>query len=118
MHRLLGVLRGTGEESPRAPQPGITQIDELVAQVRTAGLPVSWTVAGQRFQLSPTAELAVYRVAQEALTNVLKHAGPARAVVHVEYRPRELRITVCDDGRPAGSGAARCRPIRPPNRRS
>ena len=99
MHRLLGVLRGTGEESPRAPQPGITQIDELVAQVRTAGLPVSWTVTGQRFPLSTTAELAVYRVAQEALTNVLKHAtAPSEARIRLTYADPVATLEITDDG--------------------
>jgi signal transduction histidine kinase len=99
MHRLLGVLRGTGEESPRAPQPGITQIDELVGQVRTAGLPVSWTVTGQRFPLSPTAELTVYRVAQEALTNVLKHATtPSEAQIRLTYAAPVVTLEITDDG--------------------
>lgn len=99
MHRLLGVLRSNGDESPRAPQPGIVQIDELVNQVRVAGLPTSWTVSGMPFPLTPTAELAVYRVAQEALTNVLKHAvTPSEARMRLVYDDPVLTLEIIDDG--------------------
>ncbi len=64
----------------------------------------------------PGLDLAGYRVIQEALTNVLNHAGPARAAVHVEYRPRELRIKVSDDGRSADSGVAYRQPPGPGGR--
>jgi signal transduction histidine kinase len=100
MHRLLGVLRGSGEETPRAPQPGIREIDELIAQVRVAGLRTSWTVTGQPFPLSPTAALAVYRVVQEALTNVLKHADePTEARVTLRYADPVVELEIIDDGR-------------------
>ncbi|NKQ55989.1 sensor histidine kinase [Amycolatopsis sp. K13G38] len=99
MHRVLGVLRG-GQEPPRAPQPGIEQIDELIAQVRAAGLPVSLTVTGTPFPLSPTAQLAVYRLVQEALTNVLKHAEePEDAWVRLRYRDPVVEVEVADNGR-------------------
>jgi signal transduction histidine kinase len=99
MHRLLGVLRGGGQEPLRAPQPGIEQIDDLVAQVRAAGLPTSLTVSGEPFPLSPTAQLAVYRVVQEALTNVLKHAEePDEAKVFLRYRHPVVEVEVADDG--------------------
>jgi signal transduction histidine kinase len=100
MHRLLGVLRGSGEAASLAPQPGIAQIDELVAQVRAAGLPTSLTVEGQPFPLSPTAGLAVYRVVQEALTNVLKHAEePREAQVSVSYADPLVDLEIVDDGK-------------------
>ena len=99
MHRLLGVLRNNGDASPRAPQPGIAQIDDLVDQVRVAGLPTTWTVTGERFPLSPTVELAVYRVAQEALTNVLKHAvTPSSARLSLAYAEPLVTLEVVDDG--------------------
>jgi signal transduction histidine kinase len=102
MHRLLDVLRRDGQEPLRAPQPGIEQIDELVAQVRTAGLPTSLTVTGEPFTLSPTAQLAVYRVVQEALTNVLKHAdSPDAARVRLCYRDPVVEVEVDDNGRGA-----------------
>ena len=99
MHRLLGVLRRGSQEPPRAPQPGIEQLDELVAQVRAAGLRVSLTVTGTPFPLSPTAELAVYRLVQEALTNVLKHAdSPEQAWVRLRYRDPAIEVEVGDNG--------------------
>jgi signal transduction histidine kinase len=102
MHRLLSVLRGTGDDSPRAPQPGITALDDLVDQVRATGLPTTWTVTGRRFPLPPTVELAVYRVAQEALTNVLKHAvAPASVKIHLTYDDPVVTLEVLDDGQPA-----------------
>ncbi|MEV6872389.1 histidine kinase [Amycolatopsis sp. NPDC051128] len=102
MHRLLTVLRSNGDDSPRAPQPGIAALDELVNQVRATGLPATWTVTGRRFPLPPTVELAVYRVAQEALTNVLKHAAaPTSAKIHLTYDEPLVTLEVLDDGRPA-----------------
>ncbi len=95
---------GRGDEAALSPQPDLGQIRPLVDRVRAAGLPVELTVEGGR-KLSPGLDLAAYRVVQEALTNVLKHAGQARTAVRVEYRPRELLITVSDDGRPPGSPA-------------
>jgi signal transduction histidine kinase len=107
MHRLLTVLRSNGDDSPRAPQPGIAALDELVNQVRATGLPATWTVSGRRFPLPPTVELAVYRVAQEALTNVLKHAvAPTSAKIHLTYDEPQVTLEVLDDGRPAPVPAA------------
>ncbi len=107
MHRLLGVLRSNGGESPRTPQPGVAQIDELVSQVRTTGLPTSWTITGERFPLSPTAGLALYRVAQEALTNVLKHAvQPSGAHIRLTYTDPAVTLEIDDDGVGGASGSA------------
>jgi signal transduction histidine kinase len=107
MHRLLSVLRGTDEAASLAPQPGIGQIDELVTQVRAAGLPTSWTVNGQPFSLSSTAGLAVYRVVQEALTNVLKHAHePQEARVTLSYADPIVDLEIVDDGKGAPGPSA------------
>jgi signal transduction histidine kinase len=91
-----------------SPQPGVTQIPALLARVVAAGLPVELSVdaAQSRRPLPPGLDLAAYRVVQEALTNVMKHAGQARTTVRIEYRPRELLITVSDDGRPADAAPA------------
>ena len=103
MHRLLGVLRDSpieGREPMRAPQPGIEQLDTLVAQVRSAGLPTSLTVTGTPFPVALTAQLAVYRVVQEALTNVLKHAEtPTTARVRLRYADPVVEVEIDDDGR-------------------
>jgi signal transduction histidine kinase len=107
MHRLLGVLRAdAGSGASRAPQPGIEQLDDLVAQVRTAGLPTSLTMSGQPFPLPPTAQLAIYRVVQEALTNVLKHAtSPSGVRILLCYDNPAVRVEITDDGRPSPTPA-------------
>ncbi|HEY3748506.1 MAG TPA: histidine kinase [Pseudonocardiaceae bacterium] len=103
MHRLLGVLREAAPDASRAPQPGIEQLDDLVSQVRSAGLAVSLTITGRPFELPTTAQLAVYRVAQEALTNVLKHAdSPTEACVRLSYRQPVLELEVSDNGTTVG----------------
>ncbi len=100
MRRLLGVLRhdGGADERP-APQPGLADIDHLVEQVRAAGLPVALTRQGAPGQWGPGAGLTVYRIVQEALTNTLKHGGPApRAEVRLCYTPTGVDLEVTDDG--------------------
>jgi signal transduction histidine kinase len=123
LRHLLGLLApaeaaaaadaGQGELRP---QPGLDQVPALIDRVRAAGLVAELSVTGTRRPLPSGLDLAAYRVVQEALTNVLKHAGPARTVVHIEYRPRELQIKVSDDGRPAGPGAAYGQPPGPGGR--
>ncbi|MFI5527683.1 sensor histidine kinase [Kitasatospora sp. NPDC051853] len=100
MRQLLDVLR-TGDEpddAPAAPQPGVEDLDRLVAESERAGLPAVLTVDGARRPLPPTVGLTVYRIAQEALTNARKHAGPARAEVRLTYRPESVAVEVRDDG--------------------
>jgi signal transduction histidine kinase len=105
LRHLLGLLAPAGgDEAVLVPQPGTGQVPSLVERVRAAGLSVELTVTGAR-DLPPGVDLAAYRVVQEALTNVIKHAGTARAAVVLEYRPDDLVIIVTDDGRPVtGSG--------------
>lgn len=97
--RLVGVLRDPESGAELAPTGGIDQLDDLVAGVRAAGVPVSLTLRGTERARAVGLDLAAYRVVQESLTNVIKHAGPgARAVVDVEQGPDLLRIRVADDG--------------------
>jgi signal transduction histidine kinase len=104
MRRLLGVLRQTEEELALAPRPSLARIDELVAPLTATGLPVDVTVEGEPFELPPGIDVSAYRIVQEALTNALKHAGPARAHVIVCYSPEELELEVLDDGAGSGNG--------------
>jgi signal transduction histidine kinase len=105
MRRLLGVLRADPEDR-LAPQPGISDVAALVDRVRAAGLDVQFRVAGQARELPPAVDLSAFRLLQEALTNVLRHAGTARATVLVEYRPDVLHLEVLDDGIGAAGAAA------------
>jgi signal transduction histidine kinase len=106
LRHLLGLLTmgAAGESADDAtltPQPGAARIPALVARVRGAGMPVELSVeapGGTPPALSPGVDLAAFRVVQEALTNVMKHAGPVRTTVRLEYRPRDVLITVCNDG--------------------
>jgi signal transduction histidine kinase len=103
MRRLLGLLRQDDEQLARSPQPSLAQLDALAQQVRAAGLPVELHVDGERVEVPPGVDLSAYRIIQEALTNALKHAGRARAVVRVAYGAQGLEIEVTDDGAGAGS---------------
>ena len=100
MRRLLGVLRGS-DDTTLTPQPGLAQLDVLVEQTRAAGLPVDVTSDGQPRPLSPGIDLTAFRIVQEALTNVLKHGGAARARVSVRYRADTLELEVTNSGRVA-----------------
>jgi signal transduction histidine kinase len=98
MRRLLGMLRVSDEPPAHAPQPTLAELDELVTQVREAGVPVELHVEGQQVALPPGVAVSAYRIVQEALTNVLKHAGPAHARVIVRYATGELELEIADDG--------------------
>jgi signal transduction histidine kinase len=109
MRRLLGVLRTEEAPESRQPQPGVAQIDALFDQVRSTGLAAELTVTGTPAALPPGAELTVYRIVQEALTNTLKHAAaPTGVSVAIAYRPDVVTVDVRDDGarRDAGPEAA------------
>jgi signal transduction histidine kinase len=104
MRRLLGMLRKEDREVALAPRPSLVHLDALVQHVREAGLAVELHVEGKPRRLSAGVDVSAYRIVQEALTNALKHAGRANAVVAVRYRPRALEIEIKDDGRRAVSG--------------
>jgi len=97
MRRLVGMLR-TDSSDPLTPQPTLADLPTLMTQVREAGLPVEYSVDGERRNLPVGIELSAYRIVQEALTNALKHAGQARAAVHVRYGPDCLELEITDDG--------------------
>jgi signal transduction histidine kinase len=107
MHRTLKLLRTSDDEAVgRSPQPGLANLDRLLEQSRAAGLDVHLAVEGEPRELSQSLDLSAFRIVQEALTNVRKHAGPARATVTVGYRPRALELSVVDSGDATASHAA------------
>jgi len=106
MRRLLGIMREEGHTPERAPQPGIATLGTLVDHVREAGLPVELTVEGAPLRLPPGVDLSAYRIVQEALTNALRHAGPAHAWVAVRYGGDDVEIAVENDGRSDGESGA------------
>jgi signal transduction histidine kinase len=105
MRRLLGVLRQQGRTPGHKPQPTLADVAELLGTVRAAGLPVRLAVTGQPSTLPPSAELALYRMIQEALTNTLKHAAATSARIRLSYLPGEVGLEVTDDGRPGARQA-------------
>ncbi len=104
MRRLLGVLRQP-TTADSAPQPNLADLDSLLMTFRAAGLPAELSVTGHPGSVPPSAQLAVYRIITEALTNTLKHATGASARVHLSYFPDEIRLEVTDDGRSGGEVA-------------
>jgi signal transduction histidine kinase len=98
MRATLGVLRGVDADPPHHPVPGIADLDALVTDVRSAGLPVEMRVEGEVVDLPPAVDRAAYRIVQEALTNTRRHAGPATATVLLRYAGDGLTVQVEDDG--------------------
>jgi signal transduction histidine kinase len=98
LRRLIGVM-GRPEDRPLEPQPGLARVGELVERARASGLPVELRVHGEPAGLPAGIDVAGYRIVQEALTNVLRHAGPARARVVIRYESDRLELEVSDDGR-------------------
>jgi signal transduction histidine kinase len=103
MRRLLGLLRHSDSEPTLAPPPSLSRIAELAAGIRASGLPVDVTIEGEPIELPPGVDVSAYRIVQEALTNALKHAGPARASVTVTYGQDAVDLAVVDDGRGAAA---------------
>jgi signal transduction histidine kinase len=106
MRRILEVLRDRASNGDRAPLPGLAALPDLVDQLQLSGLPVEVAVEGAARPLPQGVDLTAYRIIQEALTNTLKHAGPARAGVTVRYSSEGVDIEVRDDGRGVAAAAA------------
>jgi signal transduction histidine kinase len=109
MRSMLGVLRtaGQGAVVERSPQPGVADIKALVEQTRLADVDAELVVEGPVRTLPVGVGLSAYRIVQESLTNVVKHAGPARARVLVRYLPDALELEIADDGRGSVNGSGR-----------
>ena len=101
MRSVLGVLRRVDEKLPRAPTPGLAQLPELVARSAGAGVAVELEIEGEQRSLPASVDLAGFRIVQESLTNVARHAGTAGATVRLSYGEDELTVVVEDDGRGA-----------------
>ena len=99
MHRMLGVLRlQDGDAAEREPQPGVRNLPTLIERTRQAGLHTTLTVDGTAREVPAAVDLSVYRIVQEALTNVIRHAHAKQATVTLAYSPDALEVTVLDDG--------------------
>jgi signal transduction histidine kinase len=106
LRRVLGVLRSADPDGPSlAPAPGIGDLDQLLAECRATGLDVAYQLHGQLIPMSPSMELSVYRIVQEALTNVTKHAGTTHAAVDITFEDGEVIVRVIDEGALHRNGA-------------
>ena len=103
LRALLGVLHADGEESPLAPQPGLTDLPELVAAAADRGLEVTVRAEGRPRAVGGAAGLTIFRVVQEALTNIGKHSGSTQATVQIQWLPDAVAVEVVDPG-PRRSG--------------
>ena len=104
LHRTLRVLRGDGE-AERQPGAGLGDLDELVDRARAAGVPLTVVVEGAPRALAPAVDQSAYRIVQEAVTNVVKHADRAETTITLGYRPDALELTIADAGGGAVAGA-------------
>src|SRR5580658_7267991 len=100
----LLAIQEAGADAVRELRATLGQLDSLVARARAAGLPVTVSVTGERRPLPPEVDQAAYRIVQEALTNVSRHAGQACASVHLHYTPEAFCVQVDDDGQGTGAG--------------
>jgi len=107
LHRLLGLLRQKSQVDGLMPQPSLRQLNALVNEIREAGLPVEIKIEGEQRQLPPSIDLSAYRIIQEALTNTLKHAGPAEASVTICYTDGAIELEILDNGRSPTPTSAR-----------
>ena len=106
LRRILALLRQPESTAESRPQPSLAEIDALVAEHRAGGLPVELEIVGRARSLPGGVELSVYRIVQEALTNVLKHSDPDRVTVTLSFREEGLDVEVVDDGTPISQDGA------------
>lgn len=106
LRATLAVFRGAPQDAaPRAPVPGLDQIDALVERTARSGLPVELRTTGTRVALPSSVDLAAYRIVQEALTNVVRHAGASSATVRIDYGTGALELAIVDNGTAGDSDA-------------
>jgi signal transduction histidine kinase len=108
LRRTLAVFRQPDtQDGPQRPAPGLGQLEALVAAMAEGGLPIQVAVTGERARLPAAVDLAAYRIVQESLTNVARHAGPATATVRVGYQPEAVVLEIADTGTGRAAGVAR-----------
>jgi signal transduction histidine kinase len=100
----LGILRQLDEREPLAPSPGLAELDDVIAQTSAAGLDVQLAVRGEARNLPNGVDLAAFRIIQESLTNVVRHARATQARIAIAYRPADVQIEVTDDGQASTAG--------------
>ncbi len=105
MRTVLGVLRADDDAATLRPQPGLADLEQLACGMRAAGLPVTVVIEGSPQGLPPAVDLSAFRIVQESLTNVLKHAGPAHALVTVRYTGDGVEVEIADSGSGPGQTA-------------
>ena len=105
LNKLLGVLRKS-PDAPLTPQPTLQDVDTLLKPARDAGIQVTLRVTGEARALSAAVDLSAYRIVQEAITNVLKHANASRVEVVIDYEKEGIALTVSDNGNGPGEGPA------------
>jgi signal transduction histidine kinase len=107
LRTMLTTLRHDDDDAPRSPAPGLDRLPELIELTRAAGLSVDVEVVGKAPPLPAAVHLAAYRIIQESLTNVARHAGRARVTVRVTYHDADVHVEIDDDGKaPSGGGSA------------
>ena len=106
LRSVLDILRLDNETAPRSPTSGLARLDKLVARTEAAGLQVKTQIDGTPRPLPRGVDLAAFRIVQEALTNITRHAGKARATVGIDYGERDLTVQIDDDGNGAASGTS------------
>jgi signal transduction histidine kinase len=99
LHRLLGFLRPKNQVEGVAPQPSLKYLDILVEEIRNSGLPVEIRIIGKEQTIPEIIDVSAYRIIQEALTNILKHAGPAKATVTLKYLHDMIELDISDNGK-------------------
>jgi signal transduction histidine kinase len=99
LYRLLDLLRDEKQIETFNSQPGLQQLDKLVADMQTSGLQVEVNIDGEKREIPQTVDLSAYRIVEEALTNTLKHAGPAKATVTLGYKKDTLILDITDTGK-------------------
>ncbi len=98
MRRVVGILRDQPDGDP-APQPSLSRLESVLDELRAGGLPIELRISGEPVELPPLDDVSAVRVVQEALSNVLRHAGGAATTVELAYAPDRVTVTVTDDGR-------------------